>query len=212
VDTTGADRDPLRPRYRDRALKKLRKEFYGSLAPPPVRRLSAGTLGNWLRLNPCRALQAADISWRLDVAKQLLQFVGWRGRGQVSLAELASAAEVSDDTVGRALNDLEQLGLVRRHHLLKRDPDGRTVQDASFFELKALPPESDPQTAGDRIPYGLGLAFLAWKRSLGGLGALATKASKELRKDSPGLLGGDDAYGRCVGDQRKTATQFDGGR
>lgn len=85
-----------------------------TFAPPPVRRLSAPALRRWCGFIHAIRRKRLISSGRLIVAKQLLQFVGWRGRGQVSLAELAAAADVSDDTVGRALNDLEQLGLVRR--------------------------------------------------------------------------------------------------
>jgi hypothetical protein len=84
---------------------------------------------------------------------------------------------------------------VQRHHLLTRDRDGRVVQDVSFFELKP-PPESDPQTAGERVPYGLSLVFWAWKRSLGGLGVLVSKAGKGLRMGRAGVLDGDDEWGR----------------
>jgi DNA-binding transcriptional ArsR family regulator len=166
-----------------------------TFAPPPVRRLSAPALRDWCGFIHAVRRKRLISPGRLDVAKQLLQFVGWRGRGQVSLAELASAAEVSDDTVGRALSDLEQLGLVQRHHQLARDRDGRVVQAASFFELKA-PPESDPQIAGERIPYGLSLTFWAWKRSLGGLGILVAKAGKRLRRGREAPQGGDDEWGR----------------
>jgi DNA-binding transcriptional ArsR family regulator len=184
-----------------------------TFAPPPVRRLSAPALRDWCGFIHAVRRKRLISPGRLDVAKQLLQFVGWRGRGQVSLAELASAAEVSHDTVGRALDDLEQLGLVRRHHQLTRDRDGRVVQAASFFELKP-PPESDTQIAGERIPYGLSLTFLAWKRSLGGLDVLVRKAGKVLRKDHATPIGGDDEWGRqnrdrmlavLLGDGRKTS-------
>jgi DNA-binding transcriptional ArsR family regulator len=166
-----------------------------AFAPPPVRRLSAPALRDWCGFIHAVRRKRLISPGRLSVAKQLLQFVGWRGRGQISLAELASAAEVSHDTVGRALSDLEQLGLVQRHHQLARDRDGRVVQAASFFELKP-PPESDTQIAGERIPYGLSLTFLAWKRSLSGLAVLVAKASKGLRKSSTAPLGGDDEWGR----------------
>jgi DNA-binding transcriptional ArsR family regulator len=166
-----------------------------TFAPPPIRRLTAPALRDWCGFVHAARRKRLISPGRLGVAKQLLQFVGWRGRGQISLAELASAAEVSDDTVGRALNDLEQLGLVQRHHQLTRDRDGRTVQDASFFELKPAP-ESDPQTAGERIPYDLSFTFLAWKRSLRGMGDMVAKTGKRLRKGNTEPLGGDDEWGR----------------
>lgn len=166
-----------------------------TFAPPPVRRLSAPALRDWCGFIHAVRRKRLISPGRLSVAKQLLQFVGWRGRGQVALAELASAAEVSDDTVGRALNDLEQLGLVRRHHLLRRDEDGRTVQDASFFELIA-PPEFDPQSAEGRIPYGLSLSFLAWKRVRQDCGRVVTMVEKGLRKGRAQALGGDDEWAR----------------
>jgi hypothetical protein len=90
-----------------------------TFAPPPIRRLSAPVLRDWCGFIHAARRKRLISPGRLDVAKQLLQFVGWRGRGHVSLAELASAAEVSDDTVGRALNDWEQLALVQRHHQLR---------------------------------------------------------------------------------------------
>jgi DNA-binding transcriptional ArsR family regulator len=166
-----------------------------TFAPPPIRRLSAPVLRDWCGFIHAVRRKRLISPGRLDVAKQLLQFVGWRGRGQVSLAELASAAEVSHDTVGRALDDLEHLGLVQRYHQLTRDRDGRVVQAASFFELKP-PPESDTQTAGEKIPYGLSLTFWAWKRSLGGLGVLVAKAGKGLRKGWEAPQEGDDEWGR----------------
>ena len=83
---------------------------------------------------------------------------------------------------------------MQRHHLLARDPDGRTVQDVTFFELKP-PPEPDPQTAGERVPYGLILAFLAWKRSQGGMAVLLRRASKAPGRGATALVGGDDGYG-----------------
>lgn len=84
---------------------------------------------------------------------------------------------------------------MQRHHQITRDRDGRVVQAASFFELKP-PPESDPQIAGERVPYGLSLTFLAWKRSLGGVAVMVDKASKRLRKGRVDVLGGDDEWGR----------------
>jgi hypothetical protein len=48
-------------------------------------------------------------------------------------------AEVSVDTVGRALADIEALKLVRRHRLIRRDRDGGIVQDVTFFDLEQNP-------------------------------------------------------------------------
>lgn len=184
-----------------------------TFAPPPIRRLNAPTLRDWCGFIHAARRKRLISPGRLNVAKQLLQFVGWRGRGQVSLAELASAAEVSHDTVGRALDDLEQLGLVQRHHQLTRDRDGRVVQAPSFFELRP-PPKSDTQIAGERIPSGLSLTFLVWKRSLGGVAKLFPRASNRPKKGKAALLGGDDEFGRwnrdrmlalLTGDERKTA-------
>ena len=103
--------------------------------------------------------------------------------------------------------------LVQRHHQLTRDRDGRVVQAPSFFELRP-PPKSDTQIAGERIPSGLSLTFLVWKRSLGGVAELFARASNGLKKGRAALLGGDDEFGRwnrdrmlalLTGDERKTA-------
>jgi DNA-binding transcriptional ArsR family regulator len=102
-------------------------------------------------LHPCYSAQTADLSWAAGRGQAAAPVR--RLAGQVSLAELASAAEVSHDTVGRGLSDVEQLGLVKRHHQLTRDRDGRVVQAASFFELKPAP-ESDTQIAGEALLGG----------------------------------------------------------
>jgi hypothetical protein len=58
---------------------------------------------------------------------------------------------VSVDTVGRTLDDLEAMRLLKRHHMIRRDKDGRTVQDVAFFELLPPPMESDPHGAEESL-------------------------------------------------------------
>jgi IclR helix-turn-helix domain len=163
--------------------------------PPRIRRLSAPALRDWRGFIAVAHRQRLITAARLDVAVQLLQLVGWRSGQQVALAQLAGASDKSVDTAHRALDDLEHLGLVKRHHMLTRGKDGRTRQDASVIEL--LPaPASDPQPAGGRIPLGLRTLFLAWKGTKR-CGAIALGTVQRLLGNGSGATGGgDDEWAR----------------
>jgi len=168
---------------------------HAQFAPPDVRRLSAPELRDWRGFIGGARRQRLISPGRLDVAVQVLQFVGWRGAQRLALAVLAAAADVSIDTAHRALADLEQLGLLRRHHLIRCGLDGRTRQGASFIEL--LPaPASDPQTAGERVPLGVKTLFLAWKRTKDWTVLVDRTVRKALRNESRRPVGGDDEWGR----------------
>ena len=41
--------------------------------------------------------------------------------------------------------------LLKRHHMIRRDKDGRTVQDVAFFELLPPPMEFDPHGAEESL-------------------------------------------------------------
>lgn len=130
--------------------------------PPKVRRLSAPALRAWRGFVGTAKRARLLTADRLRVSVQLLQTVGWRGQQQVSLAELGAAADnASVSTVGRTLNDLEGFKLIKRHHLIKKGDDGRTVQDETFFELIEPVEESDRQAADALAPDGLQISFLA---------------------------------------------------
>jgi len=173
--------------------------------PPRVRRLSAPALRAWCGfVHACRRARvpttdgrrhvAALTGDRLGVAMQLLQVVGWRGQERVAIEALAGAASTSADTVGRTLEFLEGVGLIRRHHMVRRAVGGSTQQDVTFFELRE-PPTPDPQVAADRVPYGLMLSFFARKQAHRAAAAVQRGVEKVLEKGS-GPSSGDDDWGR----------------
>jgi hypothetical protein len=173
--------------------------------PPRVRRLSAPALRAWCGfVHACRRTRvptadgrrhvAALTGDRLGVAMQLLQFVGWRGQERVAIEALAGAAATSVDTVGRALEFLEGVGLIRRHHMIRRTAGGPTTQDITFYELRE-PPAPDPQSAADRGPYGLILSFLAGRRARHMAAAIQRTIRKALGKGS-GPSSGSDEWAR----------------
>lgn len=173
--------------------------------PPRVRRLSAPALRAWCGfVHACRRTRvptangrrhvAALTGDRLEVAMQLLQHVGWRGQERVAIEALAGAAGTSTDTVGRTLEFLEAVGLIRRHHIIRRAAGGSTQQDVTFYELRE-PPMLDPQVAGDKVPYGLILSFLARKQAQKAAAAVRRAVDHMLRKGS-GLSSGDDDWAR----------------
>ncbi len=173
--------------------------------PPRVRRLSAPALRAWCGfVHACRRTRvptadgqrhvAALTGDRLGVAMQLLQLVGWRGQERVAIAALAGAASTSADTVGRTLEFLEGIGLIRRHHIIRRAAGGATQQDVTFYELRE-PPVPDPQSAADRVPYGLILSFLAGKHAQNAAAAVRRAVDQMLRKGT-GPSSGDDEWAR----------------
>jgi hypothetical protein len=128
---------------------------------------------------------------RRDVALALVQIAGWGSQARISLEALAAAARTTVATVGRALNDLEDMRLVRRHRMLRRSAGGSTEQDISYFEL--LTP--DPQIAEGRVSPSSGLASLAGRRARHMAAAVRRAVDQMLRKGT-GPSSGDDEWAR----------------
>jgi len=194
--------DPSAPRHRARPKPWRRDSVF---MPPRVRRLSAPALRAWCGfVHACRRARvpttdgrrhiAALTGDRLGVAMQLLQIVGWRGQERVAIEALAGAASTSADTVGRTLEFLEGVGLMRRHHMVRRAAGGSTQQDVTFYELRE-PPAADPQVAADRGPYGLILSFLNRRRARR-MAAAVQQIARQMFGKGSGPSSGDDEWGR----------------
>jgi hypothetical protein len=137
--------------------------FHDSVfAPPKVKRLGRGALKRLHRF--IKAMWEAGIltAARKDVALALINLVGYGCREQIAYAVIsANAGNVSDDTIGRTLTMLVEAGLLKIHHIIQRGANGGgTVQDRNFYELVA-PPDPDPQTAEESLPYGLKAILMA---------------------------------------------------
>lgn len=135
-----------------------------TFTPPKVKRLKTHDLRAYHRrlklLRESRVMPAL----RHDVALVLLQKVGWQGKEQVSQIVLgAESGNASVKTVGRTVDDLVTLGLLKVHHIITRGArGGGVVQDVNIYELVA-PAEPDGQTDNESLSNDLRATLLVGK-------------------------------------------------
>ena len=78
---------------------------------------------------------------RAKVVQHVIREVGWHGRDQLYIGQIAGACDTTPDMVGRALADAEAFGWIRRHPEYRTRPDGTRERDASTFELLPCEPQ-----------------------------------------------------------------------
>ena len=161
---TRADRRRPCPRRRARLGAEQLRRLSG--------RVHAATRTRVATIDGKRRFQAMTDK-RAKVVQHVIREVGWHGRDQLYIGQIAGACDTTPDTVSRALADAEAFGWIRRHPEYRTRPDGTRERDASTFEL--LP--CDMQLAGGNCSNESSLPF--WRHR---------RAQAERRRDAKRVL------------------------